>query len=256
VSRVVPPVSFPDARARNWAVDGHDVPRDSKATAPDEPYAAIPTVRTVAGRVAISTAVLIASLTIVGALITSASLALGVRRWDESVSSWLATDRSDEFVRIAKWFSKMADTRPILGIMALVTVVLAIGRRWRAMLFVPIAMLVEISTFLAVNYLVARPRPDVSKIGSIPSTYSFPSGHVAATLVCWIGPALLLQAFGLSKLARATAAIGAVVTVMTVWARVYLGMHHALDVVVGLVMGVAALAISVRSLNVRFKPSF
>jgi len=119
------------------------------------------------------------------------------------------------------------------------------------MLFIPIAMLVEITGFLAVNYIVGRPRPDVEKIGPIPGTYSFPSGHVAATLVCWLGSALLLLAFGRTRLSQAVAAAASVMVVGTAWSRVYFGMHHTLDVIMGLVLGIVALGIAIRSLNVQ-----
>jgi undecaprenyl-diphosphatase len=226
-----------------------------RVTTPDEPFAVVPDAKTIALRVAASLAVVIGVLAVVGKVLISTQLASELRRWDESVSSWLARNRSDEFIELARTFSKMADTRPILAMIAVVTIALGTYRRWRAMLFVPIAMLVEISTFLAVNYLVGRPRPDVVKIGSIPKTYSFPSGHVAATLVCWIGAAFLLMAFGRVVAARTLSAIGAVVTAMTGWARIYLGMHHALDVVLGVVMGAAALTIAIRSLRPPTQPA-
>ena len=217
----------------------------------DAPFAVIPDSKTITFRVSASLAVLIGVLAVVGKVLIASPVASGVRSWDESVSSWLAKDRSDEFIDIARWFSKMADTRPILAMIAVVTIALATCRQWRAMLFLPIAMLVEISTFLAVNYLVGRPRPDVSKIGSIPKTYSFPSGHVAATLVCWVGAAFVLYAFGREVAARTVSAVGAVMTVLTGWARIYLGMHHTLDVVLGGVVGAAALTIAMRCLRPR-----
>ncbi len=223
---------------------------DERLAGVKEPFASTPPVPDVATRVVLGIAVLIGCLSIVGATLTSIPLLSGVRRWDASVNTWLAADRSDDFIRVAEWFSQMADTRQILGIMALVTIVLAAFRQWRAMLFVPLAMLIEISTFLAVNYLVARPRPHVTKIGPLPGTYSFPSGHVAATVVCWMGSALLLHTFGRSALARVVSAVGAVFVVFTAWARVYLGMHHTIDVVLGMAMGVAALAVTVVALNV------
>ncbi len=215
------------------------------------PLTTLPRIRPIARRSAIGLAVLVASLATVGMFLTSTSIAVGARRWDQSVNSWLEDDRSEQFVRLAEWFSGMADTRPILAIMATVTIVLAVCRQWQAMLLVPLAMLIEISTFLAVNHLVGRPRPDVSKIGPIPGTYSYPSGHVAATCVCWFGVAVLLYVFGHFELARVASAIAALMTVMTAWGRVYLGMHHTLDVVMGLVMGVAALTIAATSLRLQ-----
>ncbi len=214
-------------------------------------FANTPRARTIAFRVVVGAVVLIGSLAIVGTFITSTSFANGLRRWDESINVSLAADRDSGIVDVAEWFTGMADTRPILGIMALVTLVLALCRQWKAMLFIPIAMLVEISGFLAVNYIVGRPRPNVEKIGPLPGTYSFPSGHVAATLVCWLGPALLLLAFGRTRLSQAVAAVGSVMVVFTAWSRVYVGMHHTLDVVMGLVLGIAALGIAIRSLNMQ-----
>jgi undecaprenyl-diphosphatase len=218
---------------------------------PGDPFVDVPDARTIAVRTAIGLGALIGALVVFGLILTSTAMASGTRRWDESVSSWLADGRSDFFVRLAERFSKLADTIPILGFMALVTIVLAIARQWRAMLLIPLAMLVEISTFLAVNYLVGRPRPTVTKIGPIPGTYSFPSGHVAAAFVCWFGSALLLYVYGRFGLSRIVSALGALVTVLTGWGRVYLGMHHTLDVVIGLLMGMAALTIAAKALHVR-----
>jgi membrane-associated phospholipid phosphatase len=63
------------------------------------------------------------------------------------------------------------------------------------------------------------------------------------------------MAFGRVVAARTLSAIGAVVTAMTGWARIYLGMHHALDVVLGVVMGAAALTIAIRSLRPPTQPA-
>jgi undecaprenyl-diphosphatase len=226
----------------------------SQGSATEAAFAAMPGVRSIAGSVARGTCVLIGVLVLIGLFITATPLASGIRRWDKSVNRSLADGRSDFFVRLAEWFSSLADTRPIVGFLLLLTITLAVCRQWRAMLLIPLAMLIEISTFLSVNYLVGRPRPDVTKIGPIPRTYSFPSGHVAATAVCWFGAALLLYLFGRWTLSRVISAIGAVMVVLTAWSRVYLGMHHPLDVVAGLAMGIAALAIAVWSLRVRLDP--
>ena len=221
-----------------------------------KPFEGLPSTTAIITSVVVRLALLICGLTLVGVVLTSASATHGVRNWDASISSTLAHSRSGNLMDLAKSFSSSADTRPILAIMALVTITLAACRQWRAMLLVPVAMFVEITGFLAVNYLVGRPRPDVSKIGPIPHTYSFPSGHVAALLVCWFGCALLLYAFERRALATVVAAVAVVMTLMTGWARVYLGMHHTLDVAFGLVLGGAALTIAAKSLNMRVRTGF
>jgi membrane-associated phospholipid phosphatase len=49
--------------------------------------------------------------------------------------------------------------------------------------------------------------------------------------------------------ALVVATIGTVAVAAMGWARVYLGMHHMLDVVAGVVMGIAALVIAARGLQ-------
>lgn len=193
-------------------------------------------------------ALIVAALIVLGAALTYLPILEGLRDWDASISEELANSRSNTFESTAVFFSRLADTFAILGFVAIITLVLALARKWRAMVFVPLALLIEFTCFLAVNYSVQRPRPDVIKVGSVPSTFSFPSGHVAATMVCWIGAALLLAMFGRSHLARGVAGIGMLMVVMVAWARVYLGMHHTLDTAFGAVMGGAALAIAARAL--------
>ena len=149
------------------------------------------------------------SLMVVGWALTYLPMLDGLHDWDASISEELADSRSSTFESIAVFFSRLADTPSILAFAAMISIVLALARKWRAMAFVPLALVIEIACFGAVNYAVQRPRPDVVKVGSVPSTFSFPSGHVAATVVCWIGAALLLATFGRHRVARVVAGVGA-----------------------------------------------
>ena len=171
----------------------------------------------------------------------------GVRDWDLSISSDVADSRTTDAVDLARFITKTGDTMAILGLMAAVTIVLAVLRKWRAMLFVPMAMLAEITTFLSVNQLVGRDRPPVEKLGPLPGTYSFPSGHVAATFVCWVGIGVLLVAYGFVRSGVLVAIAGALMAASMAWARVYVGMHYTIDVIFGFAMGVAAVVLVVSS---------
>ena len=111
------------------------------------------------------------------------------------------------------------------------------------------------ATFLTVNYVVARPRPSAPHLGSTPSTYSFPSGHVAATFVLYGGIAVLVAIRTRAIWARAVArAAAAVLTSWVAFARMYEAQHHPTDVMAGLVMGVAALTAVVLALRLRPAP--
>jgi len=233
IEPIIDPVRRPDEK-------GGDQPASS-----DDPFAAMPDARRVVLTFLIGLAVIVAALTGAGLLITETEALEGVRDWDSSISADLADSRSSDATDLARLITKTGDTLPIVVLIGAVTMVLAVMRKWKAMVFLPMAMLAEITTFLAVNHLVGRERPPVDKIGPLPGTNSFPSGHVAATLVCWVGISLLLAAYGFGRSARIVAAFGALMAVAMAWARVYAGMHYATDVIFGFVMGLAALALAV-----------
>ena len=79
----------------------------------------------------------------------------------------------------------------------------------------------------------------------MPSTSSFPSGHVAAGVVLYGGLVVIAASITESKAVARVAAIPAVVVVGYVAsARVYEGVHHPTDVIGGAVLGVGALFVA------------
>jgi undecaprenyl-diphosphatase len=219
-----------------------------RASESSGPGGATPTAGSIFRTVSAGLILMAVGLIAVGAMITYVPGLDGLRAWDASISEELANSRSHRFESIAEFVSRLSDTFYIVAFAAVICLALASARKWRAMAFVPIALLIEFACFLAVNYSVQRPRPDVVTVGSVPSTFSFPSGHVAATVVCWIGAALLLAMFGRSRLASVAAGVGVLMVALMAWARVYLGMHYPLDTVLGAAMGGGALAIAARAL--------
>jgi membrane-associated phospholipid phosphatase len=185
-----------------------------------------------------------AALTGIGELVVHAGALDGLRRWDDSVATWLVDHRNDVLNSVTALFSRVADTLGVVGLAVLIVVILAICRRWWVMLLVPIGLALEFGTFLTVNNVVGRDRPDVARLGSEPSTSSFPSGHTAATLVVW--GAIVLLFVPASR--RGWRVVGWVLVVAVTFAvgmsRVYRGMHHPSDVIAGALMGAAALIIA------------
>ncbi|HEY5874795.1 MAG TPA: phosphatase PAP2 family protein [Ilumatobacteraceae bacterium] len=222
---------------------------DERSTVAD-PFADVPGPRRLTMTFVLGLAAMIGTLTAVGVVLTSTAAFEGVRDWDLSISTDVAEHRTAGAVDVARFITSTGDTLTILTLMAAITVVLAVLRKWWAMAFVPMAMLAEITTFLSVNHLVGRERPPVDKIGPLPGTFSFPSGHVAATLVCWVGIGVLLVAYGFVKSGVLVAVAGAAMAAAMGWARVYVGMHYTIDVLFGFAMGFAALVLTVITLRV------
>jgi membrane-associated phospholipid phosphatase len=190
-------------------------------------------------------------LIVLGVALVEVPALSGVRAWDLSIVDHLADGRTRDLQGLAGTISRLGDTPPVVGVALLVTGALIETKHWRAMLLLPLALSIEVATFVSVNYLVRRPRPSVPTVGSEPSTFSFPSGHVAATLVCWLGLAVLLMTFDYPRTARVIVVIGSAHALMLAWARIYLGMHHPLDVAAGLAVGCGAIVVASWALSLR-----
>ena len=166
--------------------------------------------------------------------------------WDHHVSLWFDRHRSVRWDRITGDITDVADTFEIAGVAAVLTIVLLL-RRWGRQAFVLLAALaVELSVFLVANAIVARPRPAVRHLGGTPSTYSFPSGHTAATFALYGGIALIVAVATTRwwpRLIMWTFAFA--LTAAVALSRVYRGEHYPTDVISGFLLGVGSLMAAV-----------
>ena len=115
---------------------------------------------------------------------------------DEAVNEWLASNRSSS-LSDASYVGSMIGDIPFIPALVIVTALgAAILRRWRVFAFIVGAILVEIATYRVTSLLVHRERPTVPRLDPehLPVNQSFPSGHVAASVVVYVGLALLISA--------------------------------------------------------------
>ena len=180
----------------------------------------------------------------VGLLVTHQLGAL--TRWDDHVVRWFAENRVGALNHWTDFATKVADTFGILVVLLVAAIVLfVLRRRWEA-LFLVLALCMELMTFLTVNSVVARPRPVVVRLGSLPSTSSFPSGHTAAMVALYGGLAVVVSARFRSRIVSFVSWIVALLATAAVGlARVYRGMHRPSDVVAGALLGFAVLGVAI-----------
>lgn len=217
----------------------------------NDPFMASPAIVQGTGRLPAAMVVVLGYLAVVATLVLSGLLLTQVLvdglvgQWDETSTRWLALHRTSGLDGLTAVLSRSADTLGIIGAAAVVLGVLWRRRRWPQMALLVTALVLELSAFLAVNALVARDRPAVPRLGSTPSTNSFPSGHTAATLVLYAVIALCASATVRSAVWRALAWLAAVVMPIAVgFSRVYRGFHHPTDVFFGLALGLGALLVA------------
>ena len=155
---------------------------------------------------------------------------------------WIADNRIGLLDTLAPIGSALSDTWTVIGMaFGASSMLWAAGRRPQAC-FLPVGLALELSVFLSVSTIVGRERPDVTTLGSVPSTSSFPSGHVAAAVVLYGGLVLIAASLRpFRPVSRVGVALAAIAVVFVASARVYEGVHHPTDVIGGAVLGAGAL---------------
>ena len=182
-------------------------------------------------------------LVTLGLLLVNVLLDGAVGRWDDSVNRWFVQQRTPTLDDVTVWGSRLGDTFTVIGIAAVAVVMLAIGRFWARIAFLVGALLIELTTFVTTAFLVERPRPAVRQLDAVPPTSSFPSGHTAASIVLYVGLALIVTSLIRNTLARVVVwSVAIVVPVAVALSRLYRGMHHPTDVIASVIGAAGCLA--------------
>ena len=187
--------------------------------------------------------VMTAILVALGLLLTKVLLDGPVGRWDYALDRWFFVQRQATFDAITEWGSMLGDTMAVVGVAALAVVVLAIGRHWAHIAFLVGALVIEVTTFVTTTFVIDRERPTVPHLDPGPPTSSFPSGHVAASIVLYVGLALIITSLVRSRLVRTLAWIAAIaLPIFVALSRLYRGMHHPTDVIGSVIGALGCLA--------------
>jgi undecaprenyl-diphosphatase len=154
--------------------------------------------------------------------------------WDSTVPRWFAAHRTGWLGHMSIVGSEVGNTHAILAIgLAVGAVALAVARRWRPVVFLVTVMFGELTLFLASAAIVDRARPDVENLDGRMPTSSFPSGHVAATMCVWAVAALLFMPRIRAWWRWLFPALAVLMPLWVAVSRVYRGMHHPTDILLG-----------------------
>ena len=197
-------------------------------------------------RLGIALVAIIAVGVAVGELLTNWSGLTGLIDIDEDIAQNLADGRTETKNDLAHWGAFIADTPVKIGLSIVIAgLLLWRFRRWHEAAMVGLPLIFEATAFITITFIVKRPRPDVERLLDSPVNSSFPSGHVAAATV-YAALAVLVFWHTRAIWARAIAVLLAAAAAMIVaWARMYQGMHFLTDVIAGMVLGLASVAIAV-----------
>ena len=165
---------------------------------------------------------------------------------DGVVSDWFVEQRSSGLNVVTRLLSLAGDTYTVIGIATAVVVVGFVRHHREGLIVLVVGMVGEVTIFLTITAIVARPRPDVVRLDGAPPTSSFPSGHTFAAIVLWGALGVVatrsrwhpwLRALFLTMMVVMPLAIG--------FSRLSRGMNHLTDVSASLVLGTVWLLIVV-----------
>jgi undecaprenyl-diphosphatase len=172
-----------------------------------------------------------------GLLLTKVLLDGPVGRWDQTLDRWFFTHRTPTLDAITQWGTRVGDVAAVIVVAAVAVGILAFGRHWAHVSFLVGALLIEVTTFVTTTFVIDRSRPSVPHLDPGPPTSSFPSGHVAASIVLYVGLALIVTSLVRTQVVRSLAWLLAfAVPAFVALSRLYRGMHHPTDVI-GSVIG-------------------
>lgn len=203
------------------------------------------TQRSAARTLAVAWVLLVLGVLIVGWVITG-PLEPVVDPWDDSVERWLAARRTPRLDTAAAVGSAIADTLVGAGLAVMVALAGARWRRsWRPVVHFAVLVVGYLALYVVVTHLVSRRRPPVEILdpGLVPD-HSYPSGHVATSIVVYVATGVYL-ARTVPAWRRWTWPLF-LVPLVVIPSRLYQGAHHPTDVLASVVFASAWVAVVAR----------
>lgn len=198
--------------------------------------------RDVAVRVLAPAVVLFGAIVGLGLLIVGP---LGDPRWEDGLSASLEQRRTATWDAVTRVWSLIGNTEVIIGVC-----VVAVGliwwrtKQWWVAIIPAIAISVQAAVFVGSSAIVGRDRPQVRPLDPAPPTSSYPSGHAGAAVALYLTFALLAQRIEQPWLRRLVTGVCLVIPILVAVARLYRGMHHLLDIVIGILNGLCCAALA------------
>jgi membrane-associated phospholipid phosphatase len=198
-------------------------------------------------------ALLAAAISVLALLVTEVLLDFSaVVDADEWFPEWLADRRTSLRTDLSDVGSRIGDVPVIPALVALTAIVSLIVRRARIGVFLISAIVMELTLYRLGALVAPRERPDVPRLDDhLPPDESFPSGHVAATTVTYFGIAMIVSSWARRRWVSVVVWTIAVLAVLVVaLSRMYRGMHHPMDALGGLLLGLGCLAVALLAVRV------
>jgi len=169
---------------------------------------------------------------------------------ETAVNEWFEERRTATLTSLTSFLSNIGQTQFIIGACVLVVALFWWRtKQWWLAVVPAIAIGLQSILFLTSSLLVGRERPDVELLDDSPPTTAFPSGHTSASTAFYVSLALLCQRISRPWLRWTLTVLCLLVPFAVGSARLYRGMHHLTDVLVGMANGLVCAILAWRYLR-------
>jgi undecaprenyl-diphosphatase len=152
---------------------------------------------------------------------------------DTLLRNWALRWNDQATVAVWKDISLMGSVAVISGLTTLSLGAFLTLRDWLAARLIMLSMLGAVPLETTIKWIVQRPRPDEAYFDTMPTTYSFPSGHALYSFMFYLTIAAIIsrQVFGNWRWGVWCSAI--VIVALVGASRIFLGVHYGSDVLGG-----------------------
>jgi membrane-associated phospholipid phosphatase len=169
---------------------------------------------------------------------------------DSPVTGWLVAHRVAWLTVAMRIVTQLGSAWFVILLLSMVTAAVLARHAGRTLAATgPVSAAGAALLVTTVKLLIARPRPTVGDVVAVASGFSFPSGH-SAQAVATYGALAWIATHTIMRSGRWRAWVAACVIALLIgFSRLYLGVHWLSDVVGGLVLGAAWLALTITTLT-------
>ena len=163
---------------------------------------------------------------------------LGGLQGESAINQDLQNGRTPLWDNITAVWSHIGNTEIVIGVcVVMVGLIWFLTKQWWVAIVPAIAIAVQATVFVVATAVTGRDRPEVEHLDPAPPTSSYPSGHVGASTALYFTLAAMCQRIPNPVLRRVLTVICLVIPFLVAYARLYRGMHHLSDVIVGFLNG-------------------
>jgi membrane-associated phospholipid phosphatase len=164
---------------------------------------------------------------------------LGGLQSESSINKALQDGRTALWDNVTGVWSHIGNTEIVIGVcVVMVALIWWLTKQWWVAVIPAIAIAIQATVFVLATAVTGRDRPEVEHLDPAPPTSSYPSGHVGASTALYLTLAAMCQRIPNRGLRYVLTVICLVIPFLVAYARLYRGMHHLTDVLVGFLNGI------------------